>query len=45
MDEQERIQEEMRKDITDLKEQLAKIMGFLTERANKKERPLSNDQN
>ena len=44
MDEQERIQEEMRKAITELKEKLAKIIGFLDEKVDNKERPLTNDQ-
>ena len=44
MDEQERIQEEMRKDITELQEQLARITGFFTKKVDNKERPSSNDQ-
>ena len=44
MDEQDRIQEEMRKDIAELKEQLTRIVGFLAEKDNNKEGPSSEDQ-
>ena len=45
MDEQDRVQEEMRKEIAELKEQLARIVGFLAEKANNKEGPSSGDHN
>ena len=45
MDEQERVQEEMRKDIIELKKQLARIVGFLIEKANNKKGSLLDDQN
>ena len=45
MDEQERAQEEIRKDIAKLKEYLARTVRFLTKKTNNKEGPSSDDQN